>query len=208
VVIDHMARVDLRHGLGSPAVTALRRLLDTGDVWVKVSGADRLATEPPSMADSAALAALLVRSNPERVVWGTDLPHSNTYGFVPDDGDLVDLLAEIAPGPERLRQLLVDKATCRPDGCHSAQCRAPTGREQGRRPAGCRRAHRRQLRLGRSPNPPARGGPSPAWVTGKDPTGRFPGARLAEQAITVSEAIAAYTITRAWADSRMVDEPG
>mgnify|MGYP001367553801 CR=1 FL=1 len=111
VVIDHMARVDLRHGLNSPAVNALRQLLDTGDVWVKISGADRLAVNPPSMADSAALAALLVRSAPERVVWGTDFPHPNTYGFVPDDGDLVDLLAEIAPDPVVRKQLLVDNPT-------------------------------------------------------------------------------------------------
>jgi len=111
VVIDHMARVDLRQGLGSPAVTALRELLDTGDVWVKVSGADRLATEPPSMADSAALAALLVRGAPERVVWGTDFPHPNTHGFVPDDGDLVDLLAKVAPDPADRQRLLVDNPT-------------------------------------------------------------------------------------------------
>jgi predicted TIM-barrel fold metal-dependent hydrolase len=111
VVIDHMARVDLRAGLGSPAVSALRRLLDTGDVWVKLSGADRLATAPPSMTDSAELAALLLRSAPERVVWGTDFPHPNTYGYVPDDGDLVDLLASIAPTEADRRRLLVDNPT-------------------------------------------------------------------------------------------------
>lgn len=74
VVIDHMGRVDLRQGLDSPAVTVLRRLLDTGRVWVKLSGADRLATVPPDMSDSAALARLLAWSAPERVVWGTDFP--------------------------------------------------------------------------------------------------------------------------------------
>ena len=100
--------VDLRAGLHSPAVTALRRPLDTGEVWVKASGGDRLAVSPPSMADSAALAALLVRSAPERVVWGTDFPHPNTHGFVPDDGDL---LADIAPDPDQRRRLLVDNPT-------------------------------------------------------------------------------------------------
>jgi 2-pyrone-4,6-dicarboxylate lactonase len=113
VVVDHMARVDLARGTASPAVDALRSLLDTGDVWVKISGADRLALAPPSMADSAALAALLVRSAPERVVWGSDFPHPNTHGFVPDDGDLVDLLADVAPDPATRRRLLVDNpAVC------------------------------------------------------------------------------------------------
>ncbi|WP_181765694.1 amidohydrolase family protein [Streptomyces albidus (ex Kaewkla and Franco 2022)] len=108
VVIDHMARVDLAQGLDSRAVSALRRLLQTGDVWVKVSGADRLATSPPSMDDSVALARLLVSDAPERVVWGTDFPHPNTHGFMPDDGDLTDLLPEIAPREEDRRRLLVD----------------------------------------------------------------------------------------------------
>ncbi|MCI2422268.1 amidohydrolase family protein [Saccharopolyspora sp. K220] len=111
VVIDHMARVDLRRGLESPAVTALRRLLDTGRVWVKLSGADRLATAPPDMGDSAALARLLTSSAPERVVWGTDFPHPNTHGFVPDDGDLVDLLTEVAPTAAQRHRLLVDNPT-------------------------------------------------------------------------------------------------
>ena len=56
-------------------------------------------------------AALLVRSAPERVVWGTDFPHPNTCGFVPDDGDLVDLLSLIAPDPADLRLVLVDNPT-------------------------------------------------------------------------------------------------
>ncbi|MFD8385512.1 amidohydrolase family protein [Streptomyces sp. NPDC059679] len=108
VVIDHMGRVDLRRGINSPSVNALRRLLDTGRTWVKLSGADRLATMPPDMSDAAQLAGLLLRSAPERVVWGTDFPHPNTHGFVPDDGDLVDLLAGIAPTDADRKRLLVD----------------------------------------------------------------------------------------------------
>lgn len=111
VVVDHMARVDLAAGHDSPAVTALRGLLDTGDVWVKTSGADRLAGTPGQLAAAADLAALLVRSAPERVVWGTDFPHPNTRGYVPDDGDLVDLLARIAPDDDTRRRILVDNPT-------------------------------------------------------------------------------------------------
>ncbi|GAA0553253.1 hypothetical protein GCM10009533_59140 [Saccharopolyspora spinosporotrichia] len=35
-------------------------------------------------------------------------PHPNTHGFVPDDGDLVDLLAEFALTETDRRRLLVD----------------------------------------------------------------------------------------------------
>ncbi|HVV22699.1 MAG TPA: amidohydrolase family protein [Pseudonocardiaceae bacterium] len=107
VVIDHMARVDLRAGLDSAPVRALLRLLDTGSVWVKLSGADRIATRPPDLADAAALARLLARHAPDRVVWGTDFPHPNTHGFMPNDGELVNLLTEIAPDDAALHRLLV-----------------------------------------------------------------------------------------------------
>ena len=42
VVIDHMARVNVDEGPNGPAMRTLRGLLDTGRIWVKVSGADRL----------------------------------------------------------------------------------------------------------------------------------------------------------------------
>jgi 2-pyrone-4,6-dicarboxylate lactonase len=105
VVIDHMARVDL-HDADS-AAESLFRLLDTGTVWVKLSGADRIAQRPPRMDDAAAFARRLADHAPERVVWGTDFPHPNTHGFMPNDGDLVDLLEDIAPGQAALHRLLV-----------------------------------------------------------------------------------------------------
>jgi predicted TIM-barrel fold metal-dependent hydrolase len=54
------------------------------------------------------LAARLVACAPDRVLWGTDFPHPNIAGDAPDDGLLVDLLADIAPGQEQLHRLLVD----------------------------------------------------------------------------------------------------
>ncbi|TDD88481.1 amidohydrolase [Actinomadura darangshiensis] len=108
VVIDHMARVDLRDGLASEPVRALKRLLGEGGVWVKLSGADRLTHEGPPYGDSAALARALAAHAPERVVWGTDFPHPNIRGAAPDDGLLVDLLDEIAPSEELRRRILVD----------------------------------------------------------------------------------------------------
>jgi predicted TIM-barrel fold metal-dependent hydrolase len=107
VVIDHMARVDLAGGLESPAVRALRRLLDTGHVWVKVSGVDRLSRVGPPYADAVALAALLVACAPERTLWGTDFPHVNISGLPPDDAVLVSLIEQIAPDQRARERLLV-----------------------------------------------------------------------------------------------------
>ena len=111
VVIDHMARVDLSQGLDSQPIQTLKKLLDLDNIWVKLSGTDRLATTPPSMDDSVAYARMLAEYAPERVVWGTDYPHPNTHGFMADEGDLVDNLATIAPTDTALQQLLVDNPT-------------------------------------------------------------------------------------------------
>jgi 2-pyrone-4,6-dicarboxylate lactonase len=111
VVIDHMARPSLAEGPGGPASAALKRLMDTGRVWVKLSGADRISQTGAPYRDVLPLAAGLARHAPERVLWGSDWPHVNLHGPMPDDGDLVDLIAAIAPGDEARRKLLVDNPT-------------------------------------------------------------------------------------------------
>lgn len=108
VVIDHMARVDAGLGLDQPAFTALRRLLDDQRFWVKVSGSERATRLGPPYADAVPFAAALVAEHADRTLWGTDWPHPNFNGPVPDDGELVDLLATIAPNTCALHTLLVD----------------------------------------------------------------------------------------------------
>jgi 2-pyrone-4,6-dicarboxylate lactonase len=41
-------------------------------------------------------------------VWGTDWPHPHHKGPVPDEGQLVDIIAEMAPSDELRRKLMVD----------------------------------------------------------------------------------------------------
>jgi 2-pyrone-4,6-dicarboxylate lactonase len=107
-IVDHIGRVDLTAGRDGPALRSLRALLDSGDVWVKVSGVDRVSRQGPPYADAVALAADLVAYAPQRVVWGTDYPHVNIAGDAPDDGLLVDLVERIAPDPAHLLRLMVD----------------------------------------------------------------------------------------------------
>lgn len=107
VVVDHLARAD---PAGGPVADALLDLLGLGHVWVKLSGADRIAAAPPQLDDAAAFAARLAAAAPERVVWGTDFPHPNST-FTPDDADLVDLLRLIAPDEAARHRLLVGNPT-------------------------------------------------------------------------------------------------
>jgi len=57
------------------------------------------------------LARALVRHAPERLVWGTDWPHVNMNDRnIPNDGDLVDLIAEWVPDEATRKRILVDNA--------------------------------------------------------------------------------------------------
>jgi 2-pyrone-4,6-dicarboxylate lactonase len=108
VVIDHMARPDLASGPDGAAIMALRRLMDGGRVWVKLSGADRLSKTGTPFHDTLPIARSLAVHAPQRVLWGSDWPHVNLHGPMPDDGDLTDLIAEIVPDEGQRRLLLVD----------------------------------------------------------------------------------------------------
>lgn len=109
VVIDHMGRVDATKGTEHGDFQALLRLLDNPRFYVKVSGIDRIDAESPPTKKyryGVALARALVDRFPERCVWGTDWPHPN-HTHIPDDGVLVDALAEIAMSTMSLDLLLV-----------------------------------------------------------------------------------------------------
>ena len=108
VVIDHMGRIDASLGLEQPAFRALLALLADKNVWVKVSGADRITRQDPPYSDTVPFARKLVAEFSDRCVWGTDWPHPNHLGPIPDDGMLVDILAEIAPSEIARQTLLVD----------------------------------------------------------------------------------------------------
>ena len=66
VVIDHMGRVDAAEGPDAEGFVTLRRLVDTGNVWVKLSGSDRNSKQPPPYRDAVALARILAEQAPER----------------------------------------------------------------------------------------------------------------------------------------------
>jgi len=107
VVIDHMGRVDASLGTGQKAFADLLELLESRNIWVKVSGSERASRQSPPWKDAVPFAKRLVAECGDRALWGTDWPHPNLKE-VPDDGVLVDLLAEIAPSEAQRKALLVD----------------------------------------------------------------------------------------------------
>jgi predicted TIM-barrel fold metal-dependent hydrolase len=110
-VIDHLARIDAAAGLDQEPFALLCDLLGDERAWVKVSGAERLtAVGAPGYADVVPFARALIAAAPTRILWGTDWPHPNVRAM-PDDGDLVDLLAAFAPDEATRTAILVDNPT-------------------------------------------------------------------------------------------------
>lgn len=109
LVVDHLGRIDPAEGTRGAAYDALRRLLDGGNTWVKLSGAYMRSTvQGPSYADTLPLGRALVRAAPERLVWGSDWPHTTEPPGTVNDADLVDLLWAWAGTPATLERILVD----------------------------------------------------------------------------------------------------
>ena len=106
VVIDHIGRIDAALGTNQQDFQALLKLMTDERFWVKVSGMDRITRLGPPYADAQPFARMLVAEFGDRVVWGNDWPHPNHAGPMPDEQQLVDLIAEIAP-TECARQALL-----------------------------------------------------------------------------------------------------
>lgn len=110
-VIDHMARISASRGLDQEP---FRKLLDlAGDprAWIKISGADRASAAGAPFHDAVPFAQKLVEVSPDRILWGTDWPHPNVRGPVPDDQVLRDLLPMIVPDKRILHRILVENPT-------------------------------------------------------------------------------------------------
>lgn len=115
-VIDHMARIVPAEGLEQPGFQLLLDLMRDGKCWVKVTGADKISSRGRDAdsvlpyRDVVPFARAVIAAAPDRILWGTDWPHSNNFepGVTPNDGELVDLLSEFAPDEITRHKILVD----------------------------------------------------------------------------------------------------
>ena len=109
MIVDHYMMLPAARGAGDPNFQALLKLVGEGHVHVKVSAPYRVSTQFPDYADARALHDALVAANPERLLWGTDWPHSSIAAEVmPDDGHLLDLFMDWTPDAATRRRILVE----------------------------------------------------------------------------------------------------
>ena len=121
LVVDHFGRPAPGLGRADPAFKALLRTAETGRVWVKLSAAYRHAIESglPASERDAALAqqdaaqacltasALLDAFGAERLMWGSDWPHTQHQDVV-DFARSRAVLDDWVPDPVQRRRILVD----------------------------------------------------------------------------------------------------
>jgi predicted TIM-barrel fold metal-dependent hydrolase len=111
IVIDHFGRPDARRGLGQPGFAELLTLGGEGKVWVKVSGIYRLEGTPDENLRFArqALGALEAHYGAERLMWGSDWPHTQHEAAV-SFSTVVEQFEALGCSAELRRALLVDTA--------------------------------------------------------------------------------------------------
>ena len=117
VVVDHMGRPDVTKPVDGPEFSRFLEFMDEYEnVWCKATCPERLSVSgPPALngeqhayRDVVPFARKVVEEFPDRVLWGTDWPHPNLKGHMPDDGLLVDFIPEIANATDLQESLLVD----------------------------------------------------------------------------------------------------
>ena len=120
VVFDHFGGAQAELGPAQPGFVDLLHPLQSGNAYVKISGAYRASRLAPDYGDAAPLARALIAANSDRIVWGTDWPHPDSSprpGHKPtevtpllqiDDGRLLNQLPVWAPDPAVRKKILVD----------------------------------------------------------------------------------------------------
>jgi predicted TIM-barrel fold metal-dependent hydrolase len=111
IVLDHLAGHCWSPALGidQDGFALLLKLLQTGKVWLKLSGTYRVSSQAYPWRDLQPFAEKFVQEVPERLVWASDWPHVGMRnGPMPRSGQLLDWLADIGCDEARLRRILVD----------------------------------------------------------------------------------------------------
>ena len=112
VVIDHFGRFDPALGTRDPGFSSMLAMASSGREWVKVSAAYRVSANPHDPAAALAAAAdawpALVREfGVDRLVWGTDWPHTQ-FEDMQDAGSARAQLSAFVTDPDQLHAVLID----------------------------------------------------------------------------------------------------
>lgn len=110
VIIDHIGKFLEPVPVDHPSFRCLLRLVETGNVWVKLAAAyETSKTGGPAYEDVGVLARALVKAAPERMIWASNFPHAQAHRFgYPNEAALLDLMLNWAPNEADRRRIFVD----------------------------------------------------------------------------------------------------
>jgi predicted TIM-barrel fold metal-dependent hydrolase len=120
VVIDHFAGAQAAEGPDQAGFDSVIDMVKTGHAYVKLSAPYLVSKNGPDYADTEPLALALIRTNPERVLWGSDWPHFNPAAVAGkplteiapyrpiDDGLVFNQLSKWVPDQATRRKILVE----------------------------------------------------------------------------------------------------
>jgi D-galactarolactone isomerase len=108
LVIDHVAKFLGPVTPQDPAFASLRRLLDGGRCWIKLSAPyESSRSGGPAYADVAAFVRELAAGYPERGLWASNWPHPNVVP-TPSDAALLEWALPLFGDQAAQRRILVD----------------------------------------------------------------------------------------------------
>ncbi len=109
MVIDHMGHLDFSLGIEQPACRWIRERLKNENWWVKLSNGNRDSVMESGWDDAIPFARTFIDAAPDRMIWGTDWPHTGwNKARMMNDAEVVELLYRYVDNdPALLRKILV-----------------------------------------------------------------------------------------------------
>ena len=108
-LIDHQGRPPPLKGTGSRGFQTLLELLKNSEnCWVKICSWYRQSNQGFPYDDMRPFVEALISARPQRLVWGSNWPHPNLQGIMPNDIELLDQIIKWFGSSVKTKQILVD----------------------------------------------------------------------------------------------------
>lgn len=110
-ILDHHGKFFSGAAPDGPEVDAVKRLIDKGRCWYKLSGCYESSKRgAPHYEDIGDVARVIAAYAPDRIIWGSNFPHNSAKitADYPDDAALLDLTMSWLPNDESRRKCLLD----------------------------------------------------------------------------------------------------
>jgi len=111
LVIDHFGKAMADNGVDHPGFLVLLTLLASNRVWIKLSGAHRVS-KMPDCNDVQDLVVSMAQTNVDRLIWGSDWPHTGAWPGIALTPDVINEFHPIDDGhaANRIRKWLGNEA--------------------------------------------------------------------------------------------------